>query len=62
MKDTWIIIKGLLALSILAGGAYGWVWNIIKLVQSDFIITSGMSIGRVIGVFVLPVGSILGFM
>lgn len=47
---------------LLIVGAYGWVWNVIKLVNSDFIITSGMSIGRVLGVFVLPLGSIIGFM
>jgi hypothetical protein len=39
----------------------GWILNIVKLVQSEFVITSGMSIARAIGVFVAPLGSILGF-
>jgi hypothetical protein len=39
----------------------GWILNIVELVQSEFVITSGMSIARVIGVFVPPLGSILGF-
>jgi hypothetical protein len=39
----------------------GWILNIVKLVQSEFVLTSGMSIARAIGVFVAPLGSILGF-
>lgn len=39
----------------------GWVKNIIAIVGSDGTIT-GMLIGRVIGVFVPPIGSILGWL
>lgn len=39
----------------------GWVKNIMAIIDSDGTIT-GMLIGRVIGVFVPPIGSILGWM
>lgn len=39
----------------------GWVNNIIAIIGSDGTIT-GMLIGRVIGVFVPPIGSILGWL
>ena len=39
---------------------FGWGWNVVKIATSDFELT-GMLIARVIGVFVPPVGSIIGY-
>lgn len=39
----------------------GWVKNVMAIIDSDGTIT-GMLIGRVIGVFVPPIGSILGWL
>jgi hypothetical protein len=37
----------------------GWVWNIVEIIQADSV--TGLVVARVIGVFVAPVGSILGY-
>ncbi len=39
----------------------GWVSNVIKLINSDFDPLTGMVIGRCIGVFVAPLGAVLGY-
>ena len=46
---------------ILAGG-FGWVWNIVKIVNTGFDIFTGLLIARCIGVFVEPLGAVLGFL
>ena len=42
-------------------GAYGWVYNIIKLVDTMNDIVTGLVIVRGIGIFVPPLGAIMGF-
>jgi pheromone shutdown protein TraB len=37
----------------------GWILNIVKLIQADTI--SGMEIARVAGIFVAPLGGLLGY-
>lgn len=46
---------------IFVGGIVGWVWNIIKLMDADMVL-SGLIIVRIIGVFVPPVGAIVGYL
>lgn len=50
----------LLALVLVAVG--GWVANIVKLFGSDFSPLTGEVVLRVVGVFVAPLGAILGFL
>lgn len=45
---------------ILVVGFCGWVANIVKLVGAD--VFSGMEIARAIGIFVAPLGAVLGFL
>jgi prepilin-type N-terminal cleavage/methylation domain-containing protein len=52
----------LLVVLVMIGGVWGWVWNIVKLVSVDNIQLTGMIVGRVIGVFVPPLGAVLGFL
>ena len=40
---------------------FGWGWNIVKIIHSDFGNITGLLVCRVIGVFVAPVGALLGF-
>ncbi|MEN9491131.1 MAG: hypothetical protein RJA63_1580 [Pseudomonadota bacterium] len=54
--SIWLFI---VPLWLLAG--VGWVWNIVKIVQSGFDVITGMFIARCIGVFVAPLGSVLGY-
>lgn len=40
----------------------GWIMNLVKLVNGgDLQFDAGMTLARVVGIFVVPVGSILGF-
>lgn len=48
--------------SIVLAGLFGWVMNIVAIIQSDFAPIGGMLIARVIGVFVAPLGAVLGYL
>lgn len=40
-------------------GLVGWVWNIIKIVGADAI--TGFELVRIAGIFVAPLGAVLGY-
>lgn len=42
----------------------GWVMNIMKIIDSGFVVATwgGLEVARVIGVFVAPLGAILGWL
>ena len=42
-------------------GLGGWVANIVKLIGMDFANITGMLIVRAAGIFVPPLGAVLGF-
>ena len=52
----------LFIIPLAAAGMWGWVWNIIKIVGSDFGSITGLLVMRVIGVFLAPLGAVLGFL
>jgi hypothetical protein len=41
---------------------YGWVSNIILLFYSDFSEISGEEVLRVVGVFIAPIGCVMGYL
>lgn len=41
-------------------GAVGWVMNIVDIAHADFV--SGMVILRVVGIFMFPLGAVLGYL
>lgn len=43
-------------------GIGGWIANIVKLVWSNFDPLTGMVVARAIGIFVAPLGAVLGFL
>ncbi|ELY3838777.1 hypothetical protein ACTV1P_003930 [Cronobacter malonaticus] len=56
-QKTFTLLVGLCVL--LLGG---WVMNLLKLIASaDLHSHAGMTLARVVGVFLVPVGGILGF-
>ena len=60
-----VTVSGQLALVFLIValvGAWGWISNIIKLASMDFGGVTGMLVLRAIGVFVAPLGVVLGFL
>ena len=55
------LVTVVLCLALAAGAAWGWVWNIIKLVGMNLDPISGLLIVRVVGIFVPPVGMVVGY-
>ena len=49
----------IIAIWVLALG--GWVANIVKLVGMDFGAITGLLIVRAIGIFIAPLGAVMGF-
>lgn len=47
--------------AVFLAGVYGWVHNIVLIAHSDFGHLTGMFVLRCIGVFVAPLGAVLGF-
>lgn len=43
-------------------GAGGWIANIVKLTGMDFGAITGMLIARAAGIFVAPLGAVLGYL
>ena len=43
-------------------GAGGWIANVVKIVGTGFADFNGMLIARCIGVFIAPLGAVLGYL
>ena len=51
-----------ISMLILIGvGVFGWGWNIVKVAHTCCAVIDGMLIVRIIGIFIAPLGAILGF-
>lgn len=61
-KQCGFTLAELLALVVAALGIGGWIANIVKLVGSNFDPITGMVVARAIGIFVAPLGAVLGFL
>jgi hypothetical protein len=48
-------------LAIGAALAIGWVMNIVAIVNSNFSDITGLLVMRIIGVFIAPLGAVLGY-
>lgn len=59
LKNVWVIY-----LAIVVAGLGGWISNVVKVANIGFEVAQwgGMEIMRVVGVFVFPLGSILGYL
>jgi hypothetical protein len=56
MKHGWIA-----GLVIVLLGGYGWVMNIVTLCNSEFEPITGMLVARIVGIFIAPLGIVLGY-
>jgi hypothetical protein len=56
-----LLFKLVLIVAMVAGGV-GWVMNVAALMKCDFDPIGKCEVIRVVGVFVSPVGAVLGFM
>jgi hypothetical protein len=58
---TTLNIGILIYAALMIGGVIGWVLNIVDIVHADFDNVTGMLVLRIIGVFVPPLGAVLGY-
>lgn len=56
MSDSF---TSLFVFLILFGGIVGWIANLVAIAQSDYI--NGMVLVRIAGIFIAPLGAILGW-
>ena len=63
MKKTQagFTIAELLVVVLLVAGAGGWIANIVKLVAMNMDNITGMLLVRAVGIFVVPLGVVMGF-
>ena len=54
-------VAGLVWLGIIGALIYGWVANIITIAHSNFSDITGILVLRVVGIFVAPLGTVLGY-
>ena len=47
-------------LLVMFGTVYGCVWNIVKLVDATTL--TGLAVVRAVGIFVAPLGAVLGYL
>lgn len=55
------MIIGVFMFVIVPAAIWGWVWNIVKLVGMSMDVISGLLIVRVVGIFVPPLGAVVGY-
>lgn len=60
-KQIGFTIIELLTLLIVLFGGFGWCWNIVKLIGMNIDPITGLLVVRAIGIFVFPVGMIVGY-
>ena len=56
----WFPMLMLVSFFVVAFG--GWVANIVKLFGTSFDPLTAMAVMRVVGIFMAPIGSVLGFL
>lgn len=55
------IVFNVIGILLIIAFVYGWINNIIIVCHSNFTPLTGMVVVRCIGIFVAPIGAILGF-
>jgi hypothetical protein len=55
------LVMTVFLLVILQAAVVGWVWNIVKLVAMNFEPLTGLLIVRVVGIFIPPLGAVVGY-
>ena len=58
-SDGTTVVAGLVALVLIVLSFYGWVNNIVELVRATSV--TGLVLLRAVGVFVAPIGVVMGY-
>jgi len=54
-------MKNLIIILLFFAGLYGWIMNIVSIINSDLIPLTTLLVVRVIGIFIPPIGAVLGY-
>ena len=61
ISETGAILASIVFLCFVVAAVAGWVMNIITIAHSNFSDLTGLLVLRVVGIFVAPLGAILGW-
>jgi hypothetical protein len=67
MKDDIVSILGaifliVIVVALFGAAGYGWVMNLVAIAKANFSQVDGMIILRVVGIFIAPIGVVLGYL
>ena len=62
MKDDGFTLTEILITLVGILGIIGWVMNIVKIVGAELVPITTIFVIRVVGIFVPPLGAVLGYM
>jgi hypothetical protein len=54
-------MSGIFALTVFVAGFIGWVMNIVT-IATTFTELTGLMIIRIVGIFIAPLGAVLGYL
>ena len=55
------LVLPLIWLGVVLVGLIGWIMNIINIIHADFAHITGLLVIQVVGIFIAPLGAVLGF-
>jgi hypothetical protein len=59
--DVGKALAGVVVIVLAIAAVYGWVMNIVAIAHSEFIPLTGLLVLRVVGIFIGPLGAVLGW-
>ncbi|GEM_PF-7016361 len=62
VSSTGYLIGCALLIAFSVGAFAGWIWNVVKVVQTIADPLTGLFILRCVGILVPPLGAVLGFL
>ena len=60
-EETFVLSSFILIVAIVIATAYGWIHNIVLIAGSYFSHMTGTLVLRIVGIFVAPLGVVMGY-
>ena len=61
IRQKWFTLPEIMVILVALFGIGGWIANIVKIVGMSFDPLSGIAVARIAGIFVAPLGAVLGY-
>lgn len=55
------LFGAIIILVLAVAGVIGWIMNIIAIAHSEFVPITGLLVLRIVGIFIGPIGAVLGY-